>query len=229
VTVVDGPAGPSDEPADAVRLFGQRLPVARAYADRLAQDAVVRGLIGPREVPILWRRHIVNCALVADLLPVGAVVVDVGSGAGLPGLVLAIRRPDLRVRLVEPLLRRSTFLEESVDRLGLSAQVRVTRGRAEDPAVLDSLGESDWVVARAVAPLDRLVRWCVPLLRVGGSLLALKGERVQEEITGAAIALRQTGGVVRHSTALGDGDDRTWVVAVERTRRNTGSQERRTR
>ena len=167
-----------------------RTPLA-AFAELLADDGVTRGLIGPREVPRLWDRHLLNCAVVADpdldLVATNAHVVDVGSGAGLPGLVWAIARPDLRVTLVEPLLRRSTFLTEAVDGLQLADRVTVWRGRAED-AVLSVPG-ADVVTARAVAPLDRLLGWTVPLLRHGGRLVALKGSSARQEVADAAAVI----------------------------------------
>jgi 16S rRNA (guanine527-N7)-methyltransferase len=140
---------------------------------------VERGIIGPREVPRIWGRHLLNCAVVAEPggpVPPGASVIDIGSGGGLPGLVWAICRSDLSVVLLEPLLRRTTFLAEAVDDLGLG-NVEVVRGRAEEYG-----GFADIVTARAVAPLDRLVAWCLPLVRPGGALLALKGASVAEEI-----------------------------------------------
>lgn len=162
-----------------------------AFADLLAVDGVTRGLIGPREVPRLWDRHLLNCAVVADpdlgLVAPDAHVVDVGSGAGLPGLVWAIARPDLRITLVEPLLRRSTFLSEAIDRLDLSGRVVVWRGRAEDAAT--SVPAADVVTARAVAPLDRLLGWTIPLLREGGRLVALKGSSASQEVADAAAAI----------------------------------------
>ncbi|HAN72602.1 MAG TPA: 16S rRNA (guanine(527)-N(7))-methyltransferase RsmG [Actinobacteria bacterium] len=157
----------------------------------LAGAGVERGLIGPREVPRLWQRHVLNCAVVADpaegLVPEGSTVGDVGSGAGLPGLVWAISRPDLRVVLIEPLLRRSTFLQEAVDHLGLGARVIVWRGRAEGAG--ESVHGLDVVTARAVAPLDRLLDWTVPLLRHGGRVVALKGSSAPTEVEGAAQAI----------------------------------------
>ena len=156
------------------------------YADLLATAGVERGLIGPREAPRLWERHLVNCAVVAEpggLVPAGADVIDVGSGAGLPGLVWALVRPDLRVTLLEPLLRRATFLTEAVVALGLT-NVQVERGRAEECRLRAGV-----VTARAVAPLDRLLRWCLPLVRPGGALLALKGSSVADEI--AALPAQQ--------------------------------------
>lgn len=154
----------------------------RRFAAILATTAVDRGLIGPREIPRLWSRHLANCAVVAeegfDLLPEGAVVADVGSGAGLPGIVWAITRPDLRITLIEPLLRREVFLREVVTELRLDNRVAVLRARAEDvPA------ESfEVVTARAVARLPQLLTWTVPLTKPGGRVLALKGQSAAEEI-----------------------------------------------
>jgi 16S rRNA (guanine527-N7)-methyltransferase len=190
-----------------------------AYADRLATEGVVRGLIGPREVPRLWDRHILNCALVSDLIPAGAAVVDVGSGAGLPGLVLAIRRPDLRVTLLEPMRRRVEFLTETVDQLGLDS-VTVVRGRAEASEVRSAGIDCDLVVARAVAPLDRLVKWCLPLVPPGGHLLALKGVRAEAELAEHVDAVRQAGGSASRVVRLGDEGvvEPTWLVDVTRGR-----------
>ncbi|MEP6696744.1 MAG: 16S rRNA (guanine(527)-N(7))-methyltransferase RsmG [Pseudonocardiales bacterium] len=171
-------------------MFGRHLPVAQVYGASLANDGVLRGLIGPREVPRLWERHLLNCAVVAELIPEGAAVLDVGSGAGLPGIPLAIARPDLMVTLLEPLGRRSAFLEEMVRTLDL-VHVRVVRGRAEEWGARPLV---EVVTARAVAPLDRLVGWCVPLLLPGGRLLAIKGAAVQAEIHRAAGAIAKAGG-----------------------------------
>lgn len=168
-------------PDSARGVFADRLPLATAYAELLAVEATVRGLIGPREVPRLWERHLLNCAVVTELVPDGARVVDVGSGAGLPGLVLAIRRPDLEVTLVEPLLRRTTFLELAVEQLGLAGQVTVQRARAEQVEAT-----YDVVTSRAVAPLDRLARWCLPLVGPGGTMLAMKGSSAPDEVAESA-------------------------------------------
>ena len=146
---------------------------ARRYAELLATDGVTRGLIGPRETDRLWDRHLLNCAVVAELLPEHGRLVDIGSGAGLPGVVLAMLRPSLEVMLLEPLLRRSVFLEECVAELGL-ANATVLRARAEDKAAAQM--QADIATARAVAPLDRLVGWAAGLLRPGGQLLAIKGQ-----------------------------------------------------
>ncbi|MCV6986352.1 16S rRNA (guanine(527)-N(7))-methyltransferase RsmG [Mycobacterium shinjukuense] len=167
-------------PDVAAALFGSRLDVARQYAAALVGAGVQRGLVGPREATRLWERHLLNCAVIGELLDRGDRVVDIGSGAGLPGLPLAIARPDLRVVLLEPLLRRSEFLHEVVTDLGLA--VEVVRGRAEEPWVRERLGGSDAVVSRAVATLDKVTRWSLPLLRQDGRMLAMKGERALDEV-----------------------------------------------
>ena len=183
------------------------------YADLLATDGVVRGLIGPREVTRLWSRHLANCAVLEELVPHGVVVADVGSGAGLPGLPLALVRPDLRVVLVEPLLRRATFLGEAVTALGLDDRVEVVRGRAEEQAL-----SVDVVTARAVAPLDKLAGWTLPLARVGGKVLALKGEGAADEVAASARALERLGGGQIEVLTCGTGvvDPPTTVVKVVR-------------
>ncbi|MDT4914972.1 MAG: rRNA (guanine527-N7)-methyltransferase [Pseudonocardiales bacterium] len=179
----------------------------------------MRGLIGPREVPRLWERHLLNSAVVTDLLPVGARVVDVGSGAGLPGVPMAIRRPDLRVDLVEPMLRRTDFLTDVVAELGLADAVRVIRGRAEEMTVREQLGSADWVVARAVAPLDRLVKWCLPLLAPGGRLLALKGVTAADEVAEHGTTIRSMGASALDVQRIGEADPHTatWVIVVQRS------------
>jgi 16S rRNA (guanine527-N7)-methyltransferase len=167
-------------PPAAADVFGEQLPTVQAYAELLASEGTERGLIGPREVERLWDRHLLNSAAVAELVDPGARVVDIGSGAGLPGIPLALARPDLRVTLVEPMLRRVEFLRQIVDTLGLN--VSVIRGRAEEPAVRKAVAGADAVVSRAVASLDKLTRWSLPLLRPGGRMLAMKGERGAEEL-----------------------------------------------
>jgi len=223
----------------SAEVFGDRLDLARRFADILRTDAITRGLIGPREGERVWERHVLNCAAVAPALPVRASVLDVGSGAGLPGLVLAIARPDTAVTLLEPLQRRVDFLEDTIAALGLSVTVvraraeelathlpaaragggvrrpaagsrqasrrggdrRARDGRAGDggasdaqvgvgPAAADRkdaapVGPADIVTARAVAPLSRLVEWCLPLVRPGGALLAVKGDRAAAELRAA--------------------------------------------
>jgi 16S rRNA (guanine527-N7)-methyltransferase len=175
-------------PAAARRAFSSaRLPLAERYVELLATAGVERGLIGPREAPRLWDRHVFNCLAVASLVDDGATVADLGSGAGLPGLVLAIGRPDLTVTLVEPLQRRTTFLDEAIEELGLE-DVRVVRGRAEE---LHGHAVFDVVTARALAPLGRLVGWGMPLVAAAGVLLAMKGSSAAEEIEAAAEPLRK--------------------------------------
>ncbi|MDF2825524.1 MAG: gidB [Mycobacterium sp.] len=172
--------GVTSSPESAADVFGSRLPLAQRYAELLATDGVERGLIGPRETERLWERHILNSAAIGELIPVDARGADVGSGAGLPGIPLAIARPDLQLTLIEPMLRRTAFLEAAVEELGLES-VRVVRHRAEDAVVRDN-AEFDFVTSRAVASLDKLTRWTVQLLRIDGMVLALKGDRAQAEI-----------------------------------------------
>jgi 16S rRNA (guanine527-N7)-methyltransferase len=174
-----------EPPADAARVFGVALPVAERYVGLLAGAGVERGLLGPREPARLWTRHVLNSAALAEFVPADAEVVDVGSGAGLPGIPLALARPDLTVTLVEPMARRVAFLDEVVSELGLS--VRVKRGRAESLRA----ASTDVVVARAVAPLAKLATLTLPLLRPGGLLLALKGETAATEIAGAEGVLKR--------------------------------------
>jgi 16S rRNA (guanine527-N7)-methyltransferase len=168
-----------------------------SYVDLLSTTGVEHGLIGPREVPRLWERHVLNCAVVADptvgLVPVGSLVADVGSGAGLPGLVWGISRPDIRVVLIEPLLRRATFLSQAVDQLGLADRVTVVRGRAEEITSAPDWTPVDVVTARAVAPLEKLLGWTVPLLVAGGRLALLKGSSAAEEIAAAEPAAKAMG------------------------------------
>ena len=157
-------------PASARGVFGSAgLQIAERYAELLASEGVMRGLIGPREVPRLWERHLVNCAVLAEVVPEGATVCDVGTGSGLPGVVLAIARPDLAVTLVEPLLRRTTFLDEVIVELGLE-RCEVRRARAEQ---LHGGDRFDVVTSRAVAPLRRLLAWSMPLVTPAGALLAM--------------------------------------------------------
>lgn len=187
-------------PEVARRAFASaRLPLAERYAELLATDGVVRGLIGPREAPRLWDRHLVNCALLAELIPEGSTVCDIGSGAGLPGLVLAIARPDLTLTLVEPLLRRTTFLEEAAALLDLD-RVEVVRGRAD---ALHGSRTFDVVTSRAVAPLERLLGWSMPLVAPSGALVAMKGSGVADEIAAAADELARWGCAEPEVSVLG--------------------------
>lgn len=173
-------------PESARRVFAShRLDLALRYAELLATEGVVRGLIGPREAPRLWDRHILNSAVLAEAIPDRMTVCDIGTGAGLPGLVVAIARPDLTVTLVEPLLRRTTFLDEVVAELGLD-HVTVVRGRAED---LHGHRTFDVVTSRAVAPLERLLVWSMPLVAPTGALVAMKGRSVRDEIESAEALL----------------------------------------
>ncbi|PXX65696.1 16S rRNA m(7)G-527 methyltransferase [Nocardia tenerifensis] len=180
-----------EPPAAASAVFGDRLDLARRYCMALATAGVERGLIGPREVPRLWDRHILNCAVVGELIAEGSSVVDIGSGAGLPGIPLALARPDLRITLVEPLLRRTIFLSEFIDAAGL--EVTVVRGRAEQSGVLKEAGGADVVTSRAVAPLGKLAQWSLPLLRDHGRMLALKGVSAAEELERDGQALERAG------------------------------------
>jgi 16S rRNA (guanine527-N7)-methyltransferase len=170
------------------QTFGPAVGQISQYVDILRTAGMERGLIGPREVDRLWDRHILNSVAVASLIVQTATVVDVGSGAGLPGIPVAVLRPDLRVTLLEPLLRRASFLHEVVDALGLEDRVTVVRGRAEEHQE-----KYDVVLARAVAPLAKLTLWCAPLRSPTGTILALKGRSASEELTAAAPALARTG------------------------------------
>jgi 16S rRNA (guanine527-N7)-methyltransferase len=201
-------------PEEARAVFGEYFPAAVRYAELLADAGVKRGLIGPREVPRLWERHLLNCAVLSEAVPSGVTVCDVGSGAGLPGIPLALVRPDLKITLLEPLLRRTTFLQEVVELLGLD-HVTVVRGRAEE--MLGKLQPVHVVTARAVAPLDRLAGWGVPLLRPYGEMLALKGDTADEELLAAKSALTKLGVVKTSVLHVGEGvvDPLTTVVRVE--------------
>lgn len=181
-------------PAGAELLFPD-IGRAEAYAELLATEGVRRGLIGPREVERLWDRHLVNSALLAGEFAQGASIADVGTGAGLPGMVVALVRPDLQVTLVEPLLRRVTFLSEVVDALELP-HVTIVRGRADEVS-----GRFDAVASRAVARLPQLLRWCVPLARAGGTVVAMKGE--------AALAELEESRELWHGDVLGQAEVRT--------------------
>jgi 16S rRNA (guanine527-N7)-methyltransferase len=176
--------------AEAIAEFGDSLAKAQRYVELLASDGVTRGLIGPRETSRLWDRHLVNCALAADLVPERGELVDIGSGAGLPGIVLAMLRPRLHVVLLEPLLRRAVFLQECVSALDLP-NATVVRARAEEKAAAGI--SADMATARAVAPLDRLVGWAAGLLRPGGQLLAIKGQSAEAELEAAEPVLSRLG------------------------------------
>lgn len=196
-----GPVMPPAAPPQAEQVFGSAMATAEHYARLLAGPAVTRGLIGPREVPRLWERHLLNSAVVAELVPHPCSLVDLGSGAGLPGIVLALLLPDVTVTLLEPMLRRVVFLEECVHDLGLpNAQVR--RGRAEDLAGQLS---ADVVTARAVAPLARLAALALGLVRPGGIVLAIKGAAARQEVAAARPALGRLGVRSVDVVRVGDG------------------------
>ena len=207
------PAGQAaPPPPGADEIFDTALPKAVEFARLLATDGVTRGLIGPRETSRLWDRHLLNCAMVAQLLPDSGDLVDIGSGAGLPGIVLAMLRPKVQVVLLEPLLRRSVFLEECLSQLDLP-NATVVRARAEEMA---GVIKADVATARAVAPLDRLAGWAAGLLRPGGQILAIKGQAAEEELATARPVLSRLG--ARRAEVLRLGHDRvisaTTVVRV---------------
>lgn len=191
-------------------VFGDNYALAERYVDILASRGVDWGLIGPREVDRLWPRHVLNSLAIAPLIGEGAAVVDVGSGAGLPGIPLAIHRPDLAVTLLEPLLRRANFLSEAVDELGLGDRVRVIRGRAEEHRERYQV-----VTARAVAALPKLLGWCLPLVAPRGQLLAIKGESAERELVDVQKLLRKrrlNGDVL--TTSVHGEIEPTWVVRI---------------
>jgi 16S rRNA (guanine527-N7)-methyltransferase len=202
--------------------FGERLPLARRYAEHLATTGVEWGLVGPREASRVWERHVLNCAVVADLVPPAARVLDIGSGAGLPGIPLALARPDLRVVLVEPLARRVEWLRMVIADLELP--VEVERGRAEDTPIRRRWEGADVVTSRAVAPLHRLAAWCLPLVRPGGMMLAVKGMSAPAEVERDTRAVAVSGGGIPRIETCGIGivDPPSTVVVVERLRRRRG-------
>lgn len=208
-------------------MFGPRLGLAEHYVGLLADTGVGHGLVGPREVPRLWERHVLNCAVIEDAFPEGATVADVGSGAGLPGVALAIARPDLRLVLVEPMLRRTTWLTAAVAELGLDS-VEVRRGRADDLAGSLTV---PFVTARAVARLEKLARWCAPLLQPGGVLVAMKGSSARTELAedeAALTTLRFEGGVVTEhgATVL---DEPVLAIQARWSGRSTSARRRQRR
>lgn len=218
--------GPPEVPAGASEVFGARLESAIRYVEILSTAGLERGLMGPRERPRLWDRHVLNSAAAEASLRAGESVVDIGSGAGLPGIPLALARPDLRVTLVEPLLRRATFLAEVVGELELD--IRVLRGRAEERSVIAEAGDADVVISRAVAPLAKLAGWSAPLLRVGGRMVALKGSTAGEEVQRDARALRRLGfdDARVETVSAPDAEETRLVIATLTTRmgsRGSGS------
>lgn len=213
-------------PHAAYAVFGDRVELAANYVEFLRSAGIERGLIGPREGDRIWERHVLNSTAVASRLGAGESnrrisVTDIGSGAGLPGIPLALCRKDLELTLVEPLLRRSNFLEEAIEVLGLKEagiEVRVIRGRAEDADVVAGAKESDVVTARAVAPLAKLSAWCSPLIRQGGQLIALKGESAPKELERDASALRKNGLVDAHfETVAVPGADPTYLITATKS------------
>ena len=216
-----------ERPAAAVEVFGAALPQVEAYAALLAGPGTERGLLGPREVPRLWERHLLNCAGLSSLVEDGQVVLDLGSGAGLPGLVLALQRPDVQVVLVESLQRRAQFLSECVEALGLRNTL-VRRARAEE---LHGKVEVDVVTARAVAPVDRLAAWSLPLLHPGGRLIAIKGEQAVAELEVARPVLTRLGAVSSGVVEVGSVELGTHarMVVVEAGRPVTPAGKRRAR
>lgn len=199
-------------PAGAGKVFGDRLVLAERFTAILADSGVSHGLIGPREVSRLWERHVLNCAVIHPAVPAGQTVIDVGSGAGLPGLALAIARPDLHLHLVEPMLRRTNWLSMAVAELALT-NVTVHRGRAEE---FWGVLSAPIVTARAVARLSDLAAWCLPLISPGGCLLAIKGSSVAEEVEADRAALRRLGAVDEVIESYGSGvvEQETTVLRV---------------
>ncbi len=198
----------------ARRMFGAQLPHAERYAAILATEGITRGLLGPREASRLWDRHLLNCVAVAELISRDNKVIDVGSGAGLPGIALAIARPELYMTLFEPLLRRHAFLQDVSRNLELP-QIQVLRRRAKTSSADIS---AHIVTARAVAPLERLVGWCLPLLRRGGRLLAIKGRNAEEELRAAGTALREHRVSAARVVRCGEGILDSPTVVIELTK-----------
>lgn len=200
------------EKAAAEKIFGDRLGLAERYVEHLATSGTERGLLGPREVPRLWSRHVLNCAVVAELIAEGAAVADVGSGAGLPGLTFALARPDLQLTLIEPLERRVIWLNEVVDDLGLD-NVTVLRTRAE---LAVGKVAADVVTARAVSALKTLAGLTIPLLDGRGEVLAIKGRSAAEEVEKAAKIIRKLGGTGTSVLTVGEGllEEPTTVVRI---------------
>jgi 16S rRNA (guanine527-N7)-methyltransferase len=218
------PSSVDSEPSTAAAvLFGDRLTAARRYAELLADTGVTHGLIGPREGERVWRRHVLNCAVLTELIEPNARLLDVGSGAGLPGIPLALARPDLEIVLLEPMSRRVDWLNGVVRQLDLP--VTVVRGRAEEAAVRREWAGADVVTARAVAPLAKLAGWALPLLRPGGRLLAVKGASASDEVTRDHVAVRDFGGLPPRVVQCGGThvDPPTTVVVVERTATGLGA------
>ncbi|MBO0898611.1 16S rRNA (guanine(527)-N(7))-methyltransferase RsmG [Cellulomonas sp. zg-ZUI22] len=209
-------ADPWDGDARLPEFFGDAWPAVDAYHAFLKEEGELRGLLGPRELPRLWERHLLNSAAVVPFLPRSGLIVDIGSGAGLPGIVVAAMRPDAEVMLVEPMERRVTWLMDVVERTGLT-NVDIRRARAQE---LDGAVEADAVTARAVASLDKLYRWTVPLVRVGGRIVAMKGARAGDELAEAAPVMRKLGltdGEVHEAITIA-GTEPTRIVTAVRGR-----------
>lgn len=205
-------------PAIAAEIFGSLLDKAVEYHRLLATDGSTRGFIGPREVPKLWDRHILNCAVIGETMDLHARVADIGSGAGLPGIPLALARPDLEITLIEPLLKRSVFLSEVKDSLSLD-NVTVIRGRAEEKEVRNELGLVDVVTSRAVAPLGKLAGWSLPLVRLGGKMIAMKGSSVREELDrDEKMIFKAGGGKIKIFTVGDQLEDPTTLISIRKVR-----------
>ncbi|MGN0128520.1 16S rRNA (guanine(527)-N(7))-methyltransferase RsmG [Glutamicibacter soli] len=203
----------AEETLAAEKIFGDRLDLAKRYVEHLATSGIERGLLGPREVPRLWSRHVLNCAVIESVMEKDAEVADVGSGAGLPGLCLAIARPDLNLTLIEPLERRCIWLSEVIDDLGLT-NVTVMRGRAEQ---MVDVVNARYVTARAVSALTNLAGLTIPLLHGEGELIAIKGRSAAEEIDKASKAIRKLGGKETEVMVIGEGllAEPTTVVRIK--------------
>lgn len=220
-------------PSAVGEVFGDRADRAIQYVDFLATAGLERGLMGPRERPRLWDRHVLNSAAAKSHIFEGESVVDIGSGAGLPGIPLSLARPDLDITLVEPLLRRVNFLGEIIESLGID--VRVVRGRAEEKTVITEVGNADVVTSRAVAPLAKLAGWSAPLLRIGGRMVALKGSSATEEVDRDSAALSRLGFTDVHVEIVSapDAEETRLVIATLGSRmggrgsRSRGSGKRR--
>lgn len=204
-------------PPAAAEIFGDNLEKAIAYHESLATDGSIRGFIGPREVPRLWDRHILNCGVIGEAMDEGISVADIGSGAGLPGIPLAIARPDLKITLIEPLLKRSVYLNEVKEALQLD-NVTVIRGRAEEKIVRKQVGLVDLVTSRAVAPLGKLATWSLPLVKIGGRMVAMKGSSVEEEIERDVKEIRKAGGSDIKVYTVGDQllSEPTTLISIRR-------------
>ncbi|GLY26871.1 16S rRNA (guanine(527)-N(7))-methyltransferase RsmG [Kineosporia sp. NBRC 101731] len=214
------PVEPTEEEAAAARtVFGPRLDLAHAYAQALATAGVERGLIGPREAERIWDRHLLNCAVLQELVPDDAELGDVGSGAGLPGIPVAIARPDLTVYLIEPMLRRTTWLREIITELGLT-NVEIIRAKAH--IVAESGQHFDVVTSRAVAALPTLAEWSMPLVRKDGQLLAIKGDSAEDELVAAGETLTALGAASAEVVRCGESVLGTPTTAVRIVAGRTG-------